>query len=245
MTTFLIVVTITAPPSTSRGISIWTACLKLPATPQASLLEMLDGPSVRSVPVRAQHSTDPTPLGQSEPATVDVRIRNVAPSIASFNLVDPLGLKVGTDVPFAFVNLEYAAVASFTDPGKPDRQAAALSFGDGTTVSGNGFELFSDAFGGVTGQLRQHHVYRSPGTYLSGYSLPTTMGGKQLAAASANVVSPIDAVKSVVDEIDLLLLTTTNRQVISALRDARDKLAANNSSALGTVRLVSWLAAIS
>ena len=190
----------------------------------------LDGPGVHAVPVRAQHSTDPTSLGQSAPATVDVRIRNVAPSIGSFNLVDSLGLKVGVDVPFAFVNLEYAAAGLFTDPGKPDHQTAALNFGDGTIVSGNGIGLFSDAFGGVTGQLKHTHIYRVPGTHPLRLDVTDDDGGATAATVSINVVSPIDALESIVHEIDLLLLTATNPQLISALRDARDKLAGNNVS---------------
>jgi hypothetical protein len=189
----------------------------------------LDGPSVRPVPIRAQHSIDPTSLGHSAPATLDVRIRNVAPTIASFNLVDFLGLKIGIDIPFAFVNLEYSAAGSFTDPGKPDHQTGLLSFGDGTTVSSNGFELFSDAFGGVTGQLRQSHIDQTPGTYPVRLDVTDDDGGLTAATMSVTVVSPIDAVELIVDEIDLLLTTATNHQVISALRDARDNLAANNN----------------
>ena len=55
--------------------------------------------------------------------------------------------------------------ASFTDPGKPDTQTAAIQWGDGTTDSSNVFEAFSDAFGGVVGQLRQSHRYANAVTY--------------------------------------------------------------------------------
>src|SRR4030095_16248100 len=44
----------------------------------------LDGPSTSSIPVRAEHPTDPTELGRSLPATINVRVRNIAPTIGSF-----------------------------------------------------------------------------------------------------------------------------------------------------------------
>ena len=178
-------------------------------------------------PVRAQHPIDPTSLGQSAPATVDVRIRNVAPSIASFALVDSLGLKVGVDVPFAFVNLEYAAAGSFTDPGKPDHQTATLSLGDGAIIPSNMFAVFSDAFGGVTGQLRQPHIYRTPGTYPLRLEVTDDDGGLTATTVSITVVSPIQVLQSVVNQIDMLLAGATNSKVIAALRDARNNLAGN------------------
>jgi PKD domain len=189
----------------------------------------LDGPGLRSVAVRAQHPSDQTSLGQSAPATVDVQIRNVAPTIASFTLVDSLGLRVGLDVPFAFTNLEYTAAASFTDPGKPDHQTATLNLGDGTIVSSSGFDVFSDAFGGATGQLRQRHIFRDPGTYMIRLDVTDDDGGLTSTTVPITVVSPIEAVESIVDEIDLLLAGATNPQVISALREARDSLDGNNN----------------
>jgi hypothetical protein len=187
----------------------------------------LDGPSVRSVPVRAQHPTDETSLGHSAPVTVEIRVRNVPPNIASFALVDSLGLKVGIDVPFALVNLEYAAAGSFTDPGKPDHQTATLDLGNGTIVPSSGFDVFSDAFGGVTGQLRQHHSYVTPGTYAIRLEVTDDDGGLTVASRSVTVVSPSQALQSLVNQIDLLLSGTANPTVITALRDARNNLDGN------------------
>ena len=187
----------------------------------------LDGPSVRSVLVRAQHPSDESSLGRSAPVTVEIRVRNVPPNIASFALVDSLGLKVGSDVPFALVNLEYAAAGSFTDPGKPDHQTATLNFGDGASVPSGTFDVFSDAFGGVTGQLRKRHSYGTPGTYTMRVEVTDDDGGLTAASRSIYVVSPIDALQSLVNQIDQLMSGATNPTVVRALRDARNNLDGN------------------
>jgi hypothetical protein len=134
---------------------------------------------------------------------------------------------VGIDVPFALVNLEYAAAGSFTDPGKPDHQTATLNFGDGASVPSTTFDVFSDAFGGVTGQLRKRHSYGTPGTYAMQLEVTDDDGGLTAASRSITVVSPIAALQSLVNQIDLLLSGTTNPTVITALRDARNNLDGN------------------
>ena len=189
----------------------------------------LDGPSLVSVPVRAQHPTDTTPLGTSAPATVRVRIRNVAPRIANLDLLDPVGLKVGVDVPFAMVNLQYSTEASFTDPGILDSQTAELDLGDGTILQSSEFDLFSDASGGATGKVRVRHRYRATGDYTIKLVVTDKDGGMTTATKSITVLSAADVIRTVINDIDQRLATTANRAVIRALRDARDNLAGNNN----------------
>ncbi len=189
----------------------------------------LDGPDDRSVNVRAQHPTDTTPLGQSEATAVNIHVRNVAPIIGSFELVDSFGFKVGIDLPFAVTHLQYAVEASFTDPGKADTQTAQLNFGDGTISQSSEFTSFSDASGGRIGRLRQLQRYNDPGTYTIQLDVTDDDKGVTTATKPVTVVSPADVVKSVVKKIDLLLATATNRTVIRALRDARDNLAGHNN----------------
>lgn len=188
----------------------------------------LDGPDVRAVHARAQHPTDTTRLGPGATVAVNIRVRNVAPRVAGLDLVDSLGFKVGGEVPFALVNLEYAAEGSFTDPGKPDHQTAALNFGEGATIPHNALDLFGDAFGGVTGRLRQRHTYRTPGTYMIRLEVADDDGGQTAAEMTVRVVSPVEAIESVIEQIDLLLATTTDAEVMRELRHARDKLDGNH-----------------
>jgi len=61
----------------------------------------------------------------------------------------------------------------------------------------NGFEAFSDAFGGVVGQLRQSHRYANAGTY--GLALVVTDKDKDADTEQAQV--PILTVKQALDRI--------------------------------------------
>jgi hypothetical protein len=191
----------------------------------------LDGPSVVSLPVKAQHPTDTSTLGTSPVAMVDVKVRNVVPTIANLDVVDPLGLKVGVDVPFAVANLPYAIQGSFTDPGKPDHQSASLDLGDGTVIESNSFDLFSDAFGGATGQVKQVHSFPASGIYTIKLEVQDDDGGLTTLSKSIKVVTPAEVIGSVVTDIDQRLTTATDQKVIHALRDARDDLTGNNNGA--------------
>ena len=194
--------------------------------PSFSAVE-LDGPSDNFVPVRAQHPTDPTELGLSSPSSINVRVRNVPPSINNFALVDSLGLKIGVDVPFALVNVEYAAEGSVTDPGKPDHQTATLELGDGPIIPSSAFDIFSDAFGGVLGKIREGHAYSAAGDYTIRLEVTDDDAGRTTASSSFEVFSPTDALRWVVDQIIALESATTNARIKSALSDARFKLAGN------------------
>jgi hypothetical protein len=187
----------------------------------------LDGPSVSAVIARAQHPTDPTELGRSSPAAIEVRVRNVSPNIGSFALVDSLGLKIGVDVPFALVNLEYVAEGSFTDPGKPDHQTATLDLDDGPIIPSSAFDFFEDAFGGATGHVRQGHAYDAPGTYTIHLEVTDDDAGRTTASSSFDVVSPTQALLWVVSQISELESATTNNKIKAALSDARYNLVGN------------------
>jgi hypothetical protein len=185
----------------------------------------VDGPSEISVPVQAQHPAG----GLSAQTTAMISVRNVAPGITSLAIVDPLGRTVGKDVPFALVNVEYTVQGSFTDPGVQDHQTANLNLGDGTTVPSSGFELFSDASGGAVGQLQKRHVYTTPGTFSINLEVVDDDGGLSVVATPVTVVSLTGSLQWVLDDINSRLATSTNPNVIRALRDARDNLAGDHT----------------
>ena len=188
----------------------------------------LDGPSVQTVLARGQHPTDTGPLGQGSPITVGIKVRNVAPTITHLSVVDSLGRVVGRDVPFALANLEYSVQGSFTDPGKPDHQTATLNLGDGTTVPNSAFDLFSDAFGGATGQLRKRHLYDTPGTYTIALEVLDDDGGAGVASAVVRVVTPEQAVEEIIRMLDDVIASATNDGVRQDLEQARKALAGSN-----------------
>lgn len=187
----------------------------------------LDGPDNVSVPAMAQHPID----GLASFDAAVVRVINVAPVIGSFALLDSLGLKVGVDVPFALLNLEYTALGTFTDPGKPDHQTAALDWGDGTVEQSTSFDLFSDAFGGVTGQFRDSHAFTASGALTLRVQVRDDDGGRSDATLPIQILSPREALQWLLQQIDALLASATQPGVIKALLKARADLDGNNGGA--------------
>ncbi len=187
----------------------------------------LDGPDNISVPAMAQHPVD----GLASFDTAVVRVINVAPVIGSFTLFDSLGFKVGVDVPFALLNLEYTAQGIFTDPGRPDHQTGALDWGDGIVEQSTGFDLFTDAFGGVTGQFRHHHAFTASGALTLRVQVLDDDGGLSNATLPVQVLSPREALQWLLQQIDALLASATQPGVIKALLKARADLDGHNGGA--------------
>jgi hypothetical protein len=184
----------------------------------------LDGPSTVSVGARAQHPIDPTPLGTGF-GTAIVHVRNVPPTITSLGVFDNLGHQVGVDVPFAIQGDTLTAVGTFTDPGRPDHQTAVLDWGDGAVVGSAAFDAFSDAFGGAVGQLRDGHPFADPGDYAGSLAVTDDDGGTGQEAIDVEVLSPIDAVDTLIGLVDQAIAGTTDPAQITALLNARKALA--------------------
>jgi len=187
----------------------------------------LDGPSTVLIPVRAQHLTDTTVLGVSAPHKVELRISNVAPTIQTFSLVDPLGTVMGTGAPFGITGVEYSVKASFIDPGKPDTQTAAIAWGDGAIDQSASFRAFNDAFGGRIGNVDHGHKFQAAGSYTIG--LTVTDDDKDAGEIEMNldVISPAAAIGYVIGEIDSLLTGATDASIRRHLEQARRLLAGN------------------
>jgi hypothetical protein len=132
---------------------------------------------------------------------------------------------MGVDVPFGITGVEYAAVGSFTDPGKPDHQTAAINRGDGAVDQSGTFSSFSDAFGGVVGKLAHGHTFQSAGNYTIGLDVTDDDKGVGEFDVALEIVSPEAAIGRVIAEIDALLAGVTNPELRRDLQFARRALA--------------------
>lgn len=189
----------------------------------------LDGPSVVNVNARAQHPTDTTALGHSDPLATAIQIRNVPPVITGFELEDDLGLKAGVDVPFVLSFVEYKAKGFFTDAGRPDRQTAVINFGDNTIVQSSGFQQFGDAFGGATGFGQQSHTYKATGDFTFRFDVTDDDGGNASLSKNLHVATPAEIMQWVDSQIDQYLTFYPNSPSASALQKARSKIIGNNN----------------
>jgi hypothetical protein len=184
-----------------------------------------DGPTVLSVPTRAQHATDTTLLGTGR-TSFPVVVRNVAPVIRTAGVTDPLGRDLAGGAIVAIAGVPVQLAMTFTDPGRADTQTGSVAWGDGTTDTS--FRTFSDARNGATGQLRDAYVYTASGTYQVVATITDDDLGASSASLTIRVLSIQDAITDVVEQVDALLATATNPRVVSALRNARDELTGNH-----------------
>ena len=189
----------------------------------------LDGPTTITLSARAEHPTDITELGRSEPIPVRLQINNVAPTIQSFALVDSSEAEIGVDIPFALVGLDVVARASFTDPGLADTHTAAVNWGDGINDLSSDFSEFNSSTAGVMGFLSQNHSYSSKGIYNINIEVVDDDGGSVQSTTSVTVVSAAEALGTFLIEVDALIATETDPDAIKELRDARDSIDGNNS----------------
>lgn len=190
----------------------------------------LDGPSGKSVRVRAEHPTDTTPLGHSATRKVDVYIRNVAPVIASLSLQDSLGNPIGGEVPVSLVGLPVVAAAKFTDPGVADHQQAQIEWGDGVVEPDSAFDAFADAYGGSTGSLSQAHTYLEPGTFEVRLAVTDDDGGSSAASQVLAVLSVADALEVGVDSLTELAAGAPSDDIFALLQDAIESLLGRHGS---------------
>ena len=82
-----------------------------------------------------------------------------------FGVFNSLNQQLGPTVPFFVEGLPATVRASFTDPGKPDRQSALINWGDGESTASGAFDSYSDAFGGLTGELSHTRSYPDAGAF--------------------------------------------------------------------------------
>jgi hypothetical protein len=188
----------------------------------------LDGPDTVTLQARAEHPTDPTSLGRSDAIPVQIQIINVAPTIGFLAIADVYGNEIGVDVLFTLTNVPVTAQAGFNDPGLADTHTATLAWGDGSIDSSADFDQFTDATGGIDGQLSQRHAYSTEGDFSVQLSVLDDDGGLVQALQTITVVSAIGALGSVLEQLDNLIDSSTDNGVISALNQARNAIDGNN-----------------
>lgn len=183
-----------------------------------------DGPSTRVVNARAKHPTDPTERGEGPVMPVPVTIRNVAPVIGSSSIVDSLGRSVASGG-VAIRGLPVTLSVDFTDPGRPDTQTGHVSWGDGTTSTA--FDVFTGATGGVTGRLRQAHVFTQAGTFTVVATITDDDDGATPVQWTVTVLTLEGAIQHVADDLTTRIGQAANQGVAAALKAARDELIGN------------------
>lgn len=186
----------------------------------------LDGPSNVNVAVKAVHAIDNLAGFGNAP----VRVVNVAPAIAQFGLFNNLNQELGTTVPFFIEGLPVTARASFTDPGKPDRQTASINWGDGVSTASAQFDSFFDAFGGATGQLSHTRTYADAGTFTLSLDVTDDDGGTVARSAVVPVLTAEQALVEMIDTLDQIIAATTDPALRKILLDARKALQWNGAS---------------
>lgn len=192
---------------------------------------LLDGPDVQMVAVRAEHPTDGSPLGRSTPVQGQVAVNNVAPTIESMVVLDSAGNTLNETLPVTLIGLPVTVSATFTDPGIADTQVASLIWADGTVDSA--FDLFTDASGGVTGQLTHSHIYSSPGTYDVELVVTDDDLGVTSAIVPVVVVSAAEALSIAADLLQDELDAAPAGDIADHLQDAIDSLIGNLSGQAG------------
>jgi hypothetical protein len=203
----------------------------------------LDGPAVIQVAAQAQHPAG-GPSGQS---ATTVTVRNVAPALTSLRLTDIQGQVVNVDVPFVLAGLPVVMSATFTDPGRPDHQTAALAWGDGRVDAQDTFAFFNEAFGDGTGFAVHARIYPAPGTFPIQLSVSDDDGGTGSQAQTITVRTPLQVVEQLIAQLDALIAATTDTRVRKDLERARKALAGNpngSNGALEKIRNGQTLAAI-
>lgn len=188
----------------------------------------LDGPSTHVVNARGEHPRDGTALGLGEPVPASVVVANVPPAIGATRLVDSLGLEVGVAVPFALQGLTYHLEGTFTDAGRPDTQTASIAWGDGAQEDDTSFDVFSDAFGGATGQIRHGHVWGRPGTFDVVLAVADDDGGSSTVEHEIRVLDATAAVAELAQQLADLIGSTTDPRAQAALIEALTAIIGNN-----------------
>jgi hypothetical protein len=186
----------------------------------------MDGPKTATVKARAKHPIDASLVGTGPTVSMPVRVRNVPPQVGSASVKDSLGHDLDGGATPTIVGLPVKVAATFTDPGVADTQSASIDWGDGSPLD-TSFTSFSDAFGSRTGRVEDSHVYATPGSRVITLTITDDDGGATTRQLTVRVLSLVEAIRGVADDLTQLIQSATSTSIASALRAARDELVGN------------------
>jgi hypothetical protein len=86
------------------------------------------------------------------------------------------------------------------------------------------FQSFTDAFGGVVGQLAHTHKYATAGTYSILLMVTDDDDGVTSQTKDVPILTPGKAVEQIITLLNQLIANTTNSAQLKALNDARKAL---------------------
>lgn len=157
---------------------------------------------------RAQHPTDTSELGSGAPLSFPVTVRNVPPVVQSTTVADSLGHDLTAAGALSIIGLPVSLAVDFTDPGVADTQTATVDWGDGTTSTT--FDSFTDANGGVVGELRATRTYVSAGAHVITTTVTDDDGGATVVSRTIQVLSLEDALSAVAEQLTALIGSAAN-----------------------------------
>jgi len=190
----------------------------------------LDGPTSLAIPVRARHPMD----GASSETVAQVRIVNAVPVVGDWSVRDALGRIIGVEVPFLTANTTATAQATFSDPGRLDRQTAQINWGDGRTDLHTAFASYTDAFGGAVGNLTAARKYTTHATQKITLTITDDDGGVVTRSAVVRVLSPAMGLWEVYDLLVAAHAAVGNGPAGQAIEKACRALAGNPNDSVNT-----------
>jgi PKD repeat protein len=147
--------------------------------------------------------------------TAQIAVSNANPVISIDAIKNDAGRVVNAD-DIVQVGLTVNVDESYSDAGSLDTRTASRDWGDGTI----------DSVGTVTDATTGQHIYSTPGTYTIRVTVNDNDGGISEATRQIVVVTPIDGVQSVID--DLRMFRSNSRTAKAAIDSALVNLEGNN-----------------
>jgi PKD repeat protein len=108
---------------------------------------------------------------------------------------------------------------------------AGIEWGDSAVATSDTFDHFSDAFGGVVGEIEHAHTYTTPDIYTINLKVTDDDLGLASTSSQVEIASLADAAQSVADDLELLLAQQQSDPAVHAqLENALNTLTGGNGA---------------